>query len=285
MSNEHSDQTHPYPWKFNLSPLSREFEVFSAIFHAQSLSKASEKLDLDQGNISKTLKNLETQMGLKLFVRHRQGVRPTDTAKALERALQEVRHIWDSAKKGAFSGVHVQTLRLGAHATIAQTYFPFLFQKLSELRPDSYLEVELADSYDITRKVMARELELGVVVNPIESEDLIIKPLSREKIELCGLDPECEQASLIRNPRMIHIQKLLKNTEFRKVLDVEDYDVAASICEMDLNYWTIIPSTVRERHPSLKVIGALKEVVNVKLITYPGSPLVKDFTQLRKGFV
>lgn len=276
-------QTSQYPWKFNLSPLAREFQVFKAIYEAGSLSKASEKLDLDQGNISKTLKNLENLMALKLFVRHRSGVHPTPDAQALDRALQEVNAIWEAAKKGAYDGQEAQTLRIGAHKTIAQTYFPAVFETLQLKRPDAYLETLFDTSYEITRKVMARKLDLGVVVNPIKSQDLIIKPLSKERIELCGLDSTRKGVTLIRNPQMIYIEKLLKKTEFQKVIDIEDYDVAASICDQYPNFWAVLPSTVRERHASLKAIHSLKNEVEVKLITYPGSPVAGILAQIRKN--
>lgn len=270
-------------WKFNLSPLAREFQVFRAIYEAGSLSKASEKLDLDQGNISKTLKNLENHMELKLFVRHRSGVIPTPDAQALERALKEVSSIWEAAKKGAYNGKTAQTLRIGAHKTIAQSYFPAVFETLQLKRPDAYLEIEFDTSYEITRKVMARKLDLGVVVNPIKSQDMIIKPLSKERIELCGQDPDQEDITLIRNPQMVYIEKLLKNAEFRKVIDVQDYDVAAAICEREPHFWAVLPSTVRERHASLKVLRSLKNEVDVKLITYPGSPVAGILAQIRKN--
>lgn len=87
--------------KIHLPPLQR-LRAFEAAVRLRGFGKAAEELALTQGAISQHVLALEDQFGVQFFVRHANGVTPTDRAQALalqvrqalrilERALAEVR--------------------------------------------------------------------------------------------------------------------------------------------------------------------------------------------------
>lgn len=87
--------------KIHLPPLQR-LRAFEAAVRLHGFGKAAEELALTQGAISQHVRALEEQFGVQFFVRHANGVTPTDKAQALalqvrqalrilERALAEVR--------------------------------------------------------------------------------------------------------------------------------------------------------------------------------------------------
>ena len=46
-------------------------------------------------------------------------------------------------------------------------------------------------------------------------------------------------------------------------------------------FWCIVPTSVQEFYPKLKVLKVLQKGVQVKLVTYPGSPVVSHMKDLR----
>lgn len=267
-----------------LSPLSKEFELFLSIYRHKSISRASQELGQDQGNASKSLALLEDRLGKKLFVRFRGGVQPTSTAAELYASLSEMKSLWEDAYKGAYSGAQNHTLRIGAHPSLASVYFPALFQYFREEQSQFFLKVSLGRSYELTQKVQDRELDLAIVSNPIKNADLVIRSIATEDIELCGLEPPSEKSSLLINPQMNLIHKLIESTPFRRIIDIESYHVAAEIASQSTEYLCVIPSTLREKYPRLKAITALKKQNDIKLISYLGSPIAKELLAIKKYY-
>jgi Transcriptional regulator len=61
----------------------RQFEVFVAVIECGSVTAAAEKLNLSQPAVSKSLKLLETELGIRLFLRGIKGLQATDEGRSL----------------------------------------------------------------------------------------------------------------------------------------------------------------------------------------------------------
>jgi DNA-binding transcriptional LysR family regulator len=61
----------------------REIEYFVACMQNGSFSKAAEALFTTQSSVSKTIKTMEEEMGVSLFVRQAKGIHPTTEAEEM----------------------------------------------------------------------------------------------------------------------------------------------------------------------------------------------------------
>src|ERR687886_168912 len=61
----------------------RHIRAFIAVADTLSVTKAAERLHISQPPLSRHIHQLETELGLTLFVRHRQGVTLTDAGRRL----------------------------------------------------------------------------------------------------------------------------------------------------------------------------------------------------------
>ncbi|WP_020408469.1 LysR family transcriptional regulator [Hahella ganghwensis] len=61
----------------------RSLRYFAAVFQEKNLSSAAKVCHISQPSISAAITQLESSMNVKLFVRHKKGVTPTDSAKRL----------------------------------------------------------------------------------------------------------------------------------------------------------------------------------------------------------
>ena len=55
----------------------RQLEHFVAVFEQKNLSKAAEAIPLSQPALTRSVRTLEDQVGVELFLRHARGATPT----------------------------------------------------------------------------------------------------------------------------------------------------------------------------------------------------------------
>lgn len=261
--------------KTRFSPINREFQVFSIVYAEGSISRASVRLDADQGNISRTLKALEKKTNTKLFHRHRFGVKPTEAAHELNRVLSEMVGVWQESKRGSLdSNIAPKMIRIGAHRATALVFLPKMIRFIEDSFPQNYLEVSFHTSSEIIRMVQTRDLELGIVSNVPVSKDLVVRNLAMESFVVCGRKDMETGGTVLRNPYMVQSERYIESTKFRRVVDILDYDISASIAAEDPRFATIIPKSIMARHPGLVMHAEIKKLVPVKIVTYPGSDSV-----------
>src|SRR4051812_45656346 len=83
------------PAFLKLSPFSREFSCFLAVAKDLNLTRAAEKLGIQQAGLTKVIQKLERQLGFELFFRSNTGLVLTPTGRSLYRIAGENRANWD----------------------------------------------------------------------------------------------------------------------------------------------------------------------------------------------
>lgn len=276
--------SYSYPGGMLIYPFSRQLECFLAIVKSGTISGAAESLDMDQGNLSKTLKQLEGRLGYQLFHRHNKGLTPNEKGIHLFRILEKMSQSWKLGQQGPSPGQgdqYFEPLRLGCHSSVGRKYLPPLFSFLRKKNWQSPIETQLDRSSAITRRVMERKIDLGIVANPVKSRDLILRQIAVEHLELVAQNENISREnSLLFNPQMLFAEGTLRGLSFSKVIEIEDYDLIAEICAYNPDYVGILPSSVRERYPKLKLIKSLKNRISISLITFPQSKAVAVLTEV-----
>jgi DNA-binding transcriptional LysR family regulator len=256
------------------SPLDRDLVCFESIFRLGSISKAADDLEMDQGNLSRSLKRLEDSLGFRLFHRHKRGITPNAQAQMLAKRMKQMRAIWTS--EGSFSNdseKSVMKIRVGVHPSLGQTYLPQVLTCMASALTDN-IEVQLGTSREIIDRIMDRDLDIGIAVAPIKSKDLVFRSIGVESIDLVqgGTNTtEDFQGTLLLNPEMLYQGSIAKGFTFSKILYISSYELIASICEHNDNAVGVVPSGVRKRYSKLRVLRSLKANINVNLVTFPGS--------------
>ena len=265
------------------SPIKKELEHFCRIFELRNLSDAALELDIDQGNLSRQVKRLESEFGTKLFERHRGGVVPTSDANELYENLKLTKLHWVQLCSEKQVKLRSRPIKIATHSTLASAYLGHLLSRLEELFPECYPEIELCGSLKATRLLQRRKVDLALLANPVKINDLVPRTVAQEKVLLCSSHKKLDKFHLIRNPEMLNIDKLTKNIRALSVVNVSDYEVAAAICRQNQSYACVIPSTVFERSKGLSIMSELKSNIKIRLVTYSGSRFVGQLTKICNG--
>lgn len=118
-------------------------EAFITTAETQSLTKASELLNMTQPALSKQIKNLENDVGASLFTRSTVGVTLTKAGERLLTTCKEISKEWNAAKKAIAVEQGLMGITIGAWPSIATSFLP---QKLACARGSDYT-LKISHSY------------------------------------------------------------------------------------------------------------------------------------------
>ncbi|USD38443.1 MULTISPECIES: LysR family transcriptional regulator [Ferrimonas] len=153
----------------------RLLRSFVAVFEERSITSASQRLFVSQPSLSSAIKQLESELGVALFVRHKRGVDLTDEAHQLyPLALQSLGQMEKMSRLFASQQATLPLALGNFHDISPATYARFL-SHCSQASPQ--LSFELLDHDDdaaqarITLDVFKKEDELFV---PLWEEDYVL---------------------------------------------------------------------------------------------------------------
>lgn len=149
------------------------YRVFYTVAKCGSLTKAAEELYISQPAVSQAIKQLEDQIGGKLFVRTHKGVELSETGgKQIFSLVEEALNLFDQAesKYTELKDGEKGLLRICAADTVS-TYFllPFV-KKFNDLFPDVKLALIDGTSAETVEKLKNNKGDIGFVNLPIDDE-------------------------------------------------------------------------------------------------------------------
>lgn len=164
----------------------RHLRYFAAVADQLSFTRAAEKVHVTQSTLSHQIKQLEDEIGLRLFNRIGKRVVITDTGEMLlnsvTKALREIDEGLQ-AVKGAASPLS-GTIRVGATHTFGISLIPSCIALFQSAEPTVGVEVRELSSSAVERALLGDEIELGIAYNPNNHAALFFEPLYIEDMYL-----------------------------------------------------------------------------------------------------
>lgn len=172
----------------------RHLRCFLAVAEELHFARAAERLHIEQSPLSRTIKELEEELGAQLFVRTSRSTRLTLAGKLLmesvPRVLLALEQARESVKAGA-NGYHGQ-LRVALSDGVTPSRLPTLLARCREEDPEievRLFEVPLAqqlsglrvDLYDAGFS-MADEAGDGIIVEPAWEDELMVAVPARHPL-------------------------------------------------------------------------------------------------------
>ena len=163
-----------------------ELRYVVAVAETRHFGQAAERCFVSQPSLSASVKNLEDELGVKLFERGKRGVFLTEAGEQIvaqaRRALEEAEKVKTVAKQGRdpLKGV----LRLGIIHTIAPYLLPDLVAALRKSAPAMPLDVEENMTANLDRMLKAGELDAVILALPYEGPGIEVQPLYEEEFQV-----------------------------------------------------------------------------------------------------
>jgi DNA-binding transcriptional LysR family regulator len=143
----------------------RQLEVFLAIAHAQSFSRAAERIHLSQPTLSEHMKELEEELGVPLFIRHSRSVSLTEPGRVFEDYATRVVATLAAGRHAIaeLDGLKRGSLVVGASTTPGTYVLPARIAKFRQQYPGITVALRIANSRAVEERVRDGEVDLAVI--------------------------------------------------------------------------------------------------------------------------
>lgn len=223
----------------------KKYETLLKTVDLGSLTRASEELGYTQSAISHTLTSLEEELGLRLLVRDRAGVRLTEDGTRLLPAIREICRANEELLRqiSQLHGLEVGTIRIGTFRSVS--YLPEWIAAFSQEHPNVNFELLQGSCFDIERWISEERVDFGFVQLPtglknldcipmLEEEFLAVFPAERPNVpEPFPQDELRNEAVILRQDTMEAGERshLHKNGRRQRItyLEADDHTILAMV--------------------------------------------------------
>ncbi len=146
------------------------YRVFYTVANNKNITKASEELNISQPAISKSIKNLEEQLGGSLFVRTKRGVILTEEGKEFYNYIRQAIEYINNAENKFTELVNLETgcIKIGVSATLTKEFLLPYLKKFHEMHP----KIDIQIITNVTSELLPK-LRNGLI-------DIIILNIAKE---------------------------------------------------------------------------------------------------------
>jgi len=160
------------------------FRLVKTIAEEGSIANSSEKLFLTQSALSHQLKELETQLGFKVFRRTRNKWALTEEGNGLYKIACEV---INSIEKGFDTIKQIQKGSVGTIKVSTACYsfyqgLPSFIQKMGILYPEIHVDLILEATHQPIPKILSNEIDIAIVTSKPVHETLSSTAIYEDEI-------------------------------------------------------------------------------------------------------
>lgn len=164
--------------------LNFRLRVFCSVATFSSFTKAAEEMFITQPAVTRNIKELESELGIRLFNRIANKITLTEAGRLL---LHYTEHVLVLDKKFMFDlGILKQKftgdLKLGASTTIGQYVLPPILAKFKNEQPEIELSLLNDNTQRIETALINRQLDLGIVEGNSKNSQLKYIPFIKDEI-------------------------------------------------------------------------------------------------------
>lgn len=140
-----------------------KYKIFTEVVNLGSFTKTADKIGYSQSAISQMIKNIESDMGLLLLERHKDGLALTKDGEALWPHIQAIVHAEDvlEQKKHELTGLENSTIKIGAFTSVSRNLLPELMSKFKEIYPKVNFFIKQGDYNEISTWVQDGSVDFG----------------------------------------------------------------------------------------------------------------------------
>ncbi|MFO8011246.1 MAG: selenium metabolism-associated LysR family transcriptional regulator [Dehalococcoidia bacterium] len=164
----------------------RQLEIFCAVVREKGFSSAAAKLNITQPTVSFQIAALEQELGTRVLDRSGRTTTTTRTGEILYRYATQILELKAEAVQSIskLQGLFWGEVVIGASTIPGEYILPGLLPRFRQNYPGISVTVIIDDSKGIIRKVLEKEVEIGVVGAIEKNEKLNFTPFVSDKMVL-----------------------------------------------------------------------------------------------------
>ncbi|HEX6730391.1 MAG TPA: LysR family transcriptional regulator [Pyrinomonadaceae bacterium] len=163
----------------------RQLRAFVAIAESGTFTAGAQKVHVTQAAISMQIRQLETEIGAKVFVRAPRHVILTEAGEQLLHRARQILREHDAAvdEIAELAGAERGRLRIGsASAMVLTDQLPRILRELRRQHPGAEISVVSGTSESLVEQIVAGELDIGFVSLPVDVRGIQTERLSADEL-------------------------------------------------------------------------------------------------------
>ncbi|MDM5322042.1 LysR family transcriptional regulator [Bacillus altitudinis] len=159
-----------------------QYKVFLTVVECGSFTKAGEKLGLTQSGVSHNIAKLESELGVVLLRRNRNGLSLTDAG---ERVMPHIRQIIHHAslleqEAALIQGMEVGSIKIGTFSSFSSKMLPQLIHLFTKRYPNIQVELYEGGYEEIEEWIASGTVDVGFLTQP--SREFETVPLFQDEL-------------------------------------------------------------------------------------------------------
>ncbi|KWX78360.1 LysR family transcriptional regulator [Paenibacillus jilunlii] len=191
-------------------------KVFQAVAEEGSISKAAQRLNYVQSNVTARIQQLEQELKTPLFYRHSRGITLTSAGQTLMEYTLKIFNLLEEAAQAVLdSPVPKGSITVGSDTTAA-VRLPAILSAYRGCYPDVEVQLQIGRNNDLIDAVLQYAVNGAFVDGPVEHPEIIQELVINEKLGLIvpdaidyqGLQSVHDKTLLILNANCIYRTRL-----------------------------------------------------------------------------
>ena len=145
----------------------RRLQIFWAVAHSDTLTKAAKQLGVAQPSLSQQLSGLETAVGAQLFDRRSNRMTLTEDGRSILRLAERVLNSMQALEDGveAIGKGARQTIRLAGLSSILRVLLPRALCAVHAVMPDAEFDIHDSAPTEVLDLLYGRHINLGLIAS------------------------------------------------------------------------------------------------------------------------
>lgn len=148
----------------------RTLQYFLAVAREENITKAANSLRITQPPLSRQLKDLEIEVGKKLFIRGNKKIILTEDGLLLKKRAEEIISLMEKTKAELSSSNETVNgeIRIGSGETDAVSLIAKIAKNLQQKYPLIHYHIYSGDAFNITEKLDSGLIDFGLLIHPVD---------------------------------------------------------------------------------------------------------------------
>ena len=163
----------------------RQLRAFIAIAELGTFTAGAQRVHVTQAAISMQIRQLENELGARLFIRAPRRVMLTEAGEQLLQRARQILRDHDAAvdEIAELAGAQRGRLRIGsASAMVTTDVLPELLKELRQQHAGAEVTVSSGTSESLVQQILGGELDLAFVSLPVEARGINTERLSQDQL-------------------------------------------------------------------------------------------------------
>jgi DNA-binding transcriptional LysR family regulator len=162
-----------------------QLKIFDVVAEHLNITKASQEVRISQPSVSKQLRLLERECGLKFYVKNGRGIRLTDDGRLFQVAVKPIVEQTEKLKRtfvNQAGGARAKTLIVGSTPSAAGFFLPAVLKSFVQRHPTVHPSLRTGYPQAIEEMVLNGEVEIALTTTLPGHPEIVAETIHREDI-------------------------------------------------------------------------------------------------------